>query len=131
MRWSAQAAIDEESRSALHEKLRLEKTEQPAERHNIFRTVLHSSLPPQEKTSQRLGQEGFVAIAAGGETCGRMLTLAIYYILANRDRIMPMLTMELEAVMPTPETQPELKALEQLPWLVRINAQSSPYTCLD
>ena len=37
------------------------------ERHNIFHTCLESSLPPHEKRANRLGQEGFVAIAAGAK----------------------------------------------------------------
>ena len=120
MQWSAQATIDEEH-SASNGPLGPKKAGQSTKRHNVFRTILHSSLPPEEKTPKRLGQEGFVAIAAGGETCGRMLTIAIYHILANKDRVMPMLTRELMGVMPIPDTRPELQALEQLPWLV------SPY----
>ena len=117
MRSSAQAAIDEES-SSIDDEIERIQTQKSVKRHNVFHTIIHSSLSPQEKTSKRLGQEGFVAIAAGGETCGRMMTLAIYYILANRDRVMPMLEQELRQVMPTPEIQPDLNALEQLPWLV-------------
>ena len=94
MQRSAQAAIDEES-SSVNEKLELEETEESdiltTNRHNVFHTILRSALPPQEKGPKRLGQEGFVAIAAGGETCARMLTHAIYYILANKDRVVPML----------------------------------------
>lgn len=122
MQRSAQAAIDEESSSSVNEKLDLEETEESdmltTSRHNIFHTILRSPLPPQEKGPKRLGQEGFVAIAAGGETCSRMLTHAIYYILANKDRVMPMLRQELMQVMPTPDVQPELKTLEDLPYLV-------------
>ena len=88
-------------------------------RHNIFHTCLQSSLPPPEKTPDRLGQEGFVAIAAGGETCARMLSNALYYILTNEDRVMPHLKRELSEVMPTPKIRPEWKELERLPYLVR------------
>ena len=72
-------------------------------RHNIFQTILRSSVPPQEKTAKRLGQEGFVAIAAGGEICGRMMTDALYHTLANKDQVMPILAKELAEVMPTPD----------------------------
>ena len=123
MRRSAQSAIDEEASSfSVDEKPNLEESEKSVtsatKRHNIFRTILQSSLPPQEKAPKRLAQEGFVAIAAGGETCGRMMSNALYYILANKDRVMPMLTQELMEAMPTPNVQPELKTLEQLPYLV-------------
>ncbi|KAL9039717.1 MAG: hypothetical protein Q9180_002361, partial [Flavoplaca navasiana] len=131
MRQSAQSAIDEmpsypstpNAKEAHNSLLSI------VNRHNIFHTCLKSSLPPWEKTSKRLGQEGFVAIAAGGETCGRMMTNAIYYILANRDRVMPPLMKELEGVMPKPDTQPLLRDLEQLPYLVSLRPPSLlPYS---
>lgn len=88
-------------------------------RHDIFQTILRSSLPPQENTSKRLGQEGFVAIAASGETCGRIITNVLYHILVNEDRVMPILAKELAEVMPTPDVQPNLKDLERMPYLLR------------
>ena len=122
MRQSAQFALDEVS-SPLGDKIPdFENTGEsglPAkERHNIFRTILQSSLPPEEKSSERLGQEGFVAIAAGGETCARMLSNGLYFIYVNKDRVLPTLLQELMEVMPAPDVQPDLKALEQLPYLV-------------
>lgn len=98
-------------------------------RHNIFQTILNSPLPPHEKTSKRLGQEGFVAIAAGGETCGRMMTNALYHILANKDRVMPIVAKELAEVMPTPDVQPRLKDLERMPYLVRLPRLSDHWFC--
>lgn len=122
MRQSAQSAIDEMTSYPSNPKAKeADKSLLPiVNRHNIFHTCLKSSLPLREKTSKRLGQEGFVAIAAGGETCGRMMTNAIYYILANRDRVMPPLMEELMSVMPTRDTQPLLRDLEQLPYLVSL-----------
>lgn len=121
MQKSASIAIDEWESTL--DKSALEDTESSQvstmNRHNIFQTILKSSLPPQEKTPKRLGQEGFVAIAAGGETCGRMMTNALYHILANKERVMPVLAKELAEVMPTPEIQPQLKDLERMPYLVR------------
>lgn len=93
-------------------------------RHNIFHTVLKSNLPAPEKLPKRLGQEGFVAIAAGGETCGRMLTNGVYYTIANKERVWSQLKEELWQVMPTLEVQPDLKALEQLPYLVLLQTHS-------
>ena len=120
MRQAAQSAIEEMPASLSRDDS--VKEEQPllplAQRHNIFHTILKSSLPTSEKTSKRLGQEGFVAIAAGGETCGRMMTSAVYYIVANRARVMPPLMAELKRVMSTPDVVPELRSLEQLPYLV-------------
>lgn len=121
MRQAAQSAIDEEPASLqVAEGSKEEEFLLPIiDHHNIFHTVLKSSLPPSEKTSKRLGQEGVVAIAAGGETCARMMTNAFYYILANKERVMPPLMAELKSVMPTPDVVPELRSLEQLPYLVR------------
>ncbi len=130
MQRSAQSSIDEE-KSSPDNKVDIEEANSTVKRHNIFHTILHSALPPPEKTAKRLGQEGFVAIAAGGETCSRMLTLAIYYVLANRDRVLAPLMQELTTVMPTPDIQPELKALEQLPYLVRLSRPPPPLTTPD
>lgn len=42
----------------------------------------------------------------------------LYYNLANRKRVMPVLMPELMGVMSTPNVEPELRSLEQLPYLV-------------
>ena len=109
MRKSASVAINEwDSDSGKSGQENSDKSSYPTiERHNIFHTCLQSSLPPAEKSPERLGQEGFVSIAAGGETCGRMLTNALFYILANKDRVMPALNEELFEIMPTPEVRPD------------------------
>jgi len=121
MRREAQAAIDEASMSLTVDEEKTEKSVLPTtKRHNIFRTILQSSLPSQEKEQMRLGQEGFVAIAAGGETCGRMMSTAVYYVMAHKTQVMPRLSQELLEVMPTRDAQPDLKDLEQLPYLVSI-----------
>lgn len=121
MQRAAQSAIEEAPASLCEDKDRKEDGSvlSTIKHHNIFHTILESSLPPSEKVSKRLGQEGFVTIAAGGETCGRMLTNALYYILTNRERVMPTLMKELKSVMPTLDVVPEWRRLEQLPYLVR------------
>ena len=131
MRKSASVAIDEwGSNSGESGQEYSDKPSFPTiERHNIFHTCLQSSLPPAEKSPERLGQEGFVAIAAGGETCGRMLTNALFHILTNKDRVMPGLKKELFEIMPTPEIRPDWQDLERLPYLVRI-PPSPPASCV-
>ena len=124
MRRSAKAAIDTQDATHEHDSSGIIKQHVPLQdHHNIFQTILESTLPQTEKAAERLGQEGFVAIAAGGETCARMMSNAVYYVLANNDRAVPMLAQELEEVMPSLDAQPELKKLEQLPYLV----SPSPY----
>ena len=83
----------------------------------IFHEILSSDLPASEKHEKRLGEEGFVVIAAGGETTGRTLTVATYFIISN-PRVLSNLTVELRNTMPLPYDKPKLKELEQLPWLV-------------
>jgi cytochrome P450 len=117
MRLSADAAIAEEAALSPNEEA---KGTIGASSHNIFRTILNSSLPLAEKEAKRLGQEGFVAIAAGGETCGRMLTRAIYYVLENKERVMPPLMKELRSVMHAKDTVPILSELERLPYFTGI-----------
>lgn len=88
-------------------------------RFDLFDTILSTkSLPESEKAYDRIAQEGFVAIVAGGETTGRALTVATYHILANSETVLPRLMDELYEVMPEPGSRPSLKELENMPWLV-------------
>lgn len=50
---------------------------------NLFDFVYHSSLPAQEKTLNRLAEEAFVVITAGGDTVARALTCGIYHLVSN------------------------------------------------
>lgn len=88
----------------------------------IFHEMLSSYLPALEKSAKRLGEEGFVIIAAGGETTGRVLTAAFYYLLSNPDSLRRLRT-QLEEAMPDSQQTLELNALEQLPWLVSIDGR--------
>lgn len=96
---------------------------------NIFRTIIDDDgLPPAEKVFDRISQEGVVVIAAGGETTATTLAVGTYFVLACRDAIQPRLNEELRRVMPTPDSRPSLRELEQLPWLVRfVLTFSRPY----
>lgn len=91
----------------------------PPSKPNLFRSILSSSsLGLAEKDSRRIAQEAFVAIVAGGETTGRVLTTATFFVLANRAAVLPRLVAELKSVMPEADAKPTLKELEKLPWLV-------------
>lgn len=86
---------------------------------NVFSSILASKvLSPEEKEENRIAQEGFVVLVAGGETTARVLTTATYHLLANKETALAMLKEELTAVMADPDTQVDVKTLEQLPWLV-------------
>lgn len=98
-----------------------EKTENELDMQSgtIFDACLTASqLPPEEKKVDRLTQEAFTFVAAGGETTARMIAYAVFYILQNKERVVPKLKKELEAAMPDPNIPLEWKAAEQLPWLV-------------
>ena len=85
---------------------------------SIFRAILSSSLPTDEKKRNRIAQEGFVVIAAGGETTARVLATASFHLLANRDSVLVKLKDELVTTMEDPNTRPNIGTLEKLPWLV-------------
>ncbi|KAL9078853.1 MAG: hypothetical protein Q9157_002223 [Trypethelium eluteriae] len=89
-------------------------TKRPA----LFRTILSSNLPIEEKSLGRLSHESLVFVGAGGETCARHMTNATYYILANQDRVLPRLRKELDSVMPSADTMVSSYDLQKLPWLV-------------
>lgn len=65
-----------------------------------------------------MADEAFTLIAAGGETTARIICLALFYVLADKDSIMPHLMEELVSVMPEKTMNPRLKDLENLSWLV-------------
>jgi cytochrome P450 len=88
---------------------------------NVWTTILSSKLSPEEKQAVRMADEAFTLIAAGGETTARVICLALFYVLADKESIMPRLMQELVSVMPDMSTKPKLRALERLPWLVGAN----------
>lgn len=97
---------------------------------SVFESILASKgLSPKEKEPDRLAQEGFVVLVAGGETTARVLTTATYHLLANRGCALQRLKDELTTIMVEPDTQVAVKDLEQLPWLVCIYSPPLPAEC--
>jgi cytochrome P450 len=82
----------------------------------LFKSLLDSDLPPQEKTIDRLQDEGVTLVGAGQETVKGALTIATYYILQN-PTVTKKLKEELLVAFPEPANPPELSKLEQLPYL--------------
>ncbi|MCJ1440789.1 MAG: hypothetical protein MMC23_001275 [Stictis urceolatum] len=98
---------------------------------NIFHTLLHSkSLSAEEKEADRIAQEAFVVIVAGGETTARVLTTATFRLLDNRNTALKKLRQELDGVFEAAETTAPLKILEQLPWLTAVIKESLRITAL-
>ena len=87
---------------------------------NLFHSILSSNLPVAEKRQDRIAQDGFVILVAGGETTARVLATATYHLLANPDSSLLNLKKELAVVMEDPKIRPDIRTLEQLPWLVCI-----------
>ena len=100
------------------------KTTQPSDGATIksikvFESILASRcLSAEEKDENRIAQEGFVLLVAGGETTARVLTTATFHLLANKETVLLRLKQELATVMVDPDMELDVKTLEQLPWLV-------------
>lgn len=86
----------------------------------IFREVLNSDLPPEEKTIDRLWHDGQTFNIAGAETTAWTLGNITYYLLANPG-ILRRLQEELRGVVKDGRVEETSTAeLEQLPFLVRL-----------
>jgi hypothetical protein len=85
---------------------------------DVFNGILYSGLPEDEKSVDRLSQDGFLAITAGGDPIARTLAIGTYYLLTSPQDLR-LLCKELDAVMPDRHKLPELAELESLPFLVR------------
>ena len=96
----------------------------------IFHELLSTNLPASEKSAKRMGEEAFVIIAAGGETTGRTLTAATYFLLSDPEACAK-LKAELKQAIPDEEKMPKLKELEQLPWLVSLPVDLSASKSID
>jgi hypothetical protein len=85
---------------------------------DVFNGILYSGLPEDEKSVDRLSQDGFLAITAGGDPIARTLAIGTYYLLTKPEDLR-LLCKELDAIMPDRNKLPELAELETLPFLVR------------
>ena len=94
-----------------------EKTEPPYA--PLFVSIQESSLPEHEKDVERLAQEGFIMIGAGGETTSRILSMAFFHIISE-PRVLKRLQNEIMMVMPNATVIPSVKALDELVYLVII-----------
>lgn len=85
---------------------------------NIFTTILNAEIPPAEKTAERLNDEGFVMVVAGGETTARALTNIIYYLFTYPEWLAEVRA-EVDKVMPEVNSLPSSSVIEhQCPTLV-------------
>ncbi|KAF1974959.1 benzoate 4-monooxygenase cytochrome P450 [Bimuria novae-zelandiae CBS 107.79] len=88
----------------------------------IFEALLSPSMPPEERTLERMTDEGFIITAAGLETTSRFLTNTTTHLLLNTD-CLAKLRAELKTVMPAPGDCPPCSVLENLPYLSAVVAE--------
>ena len=88
-----------------------------SEPRTLFHAIDASNLPPEQKTLDRLTQEGVTVLVAGSETTARLLSHTIFHLLDNPS-IIEKIRQEVNSVMGSQEHVPDAKVLEALPWLV-------------
>jgi cytochrome P450 len=88
-------------------------------RSSMLAAFLDSDLPEPEKTAHRIAGEAQIAIGAGTLTSSHALKHATYHLLANPP-ILERLMGDLQKAIPDPESPPNLRELEQIPYLVAI-----------
>ncbi|KAG6358760.1 hypothetical protein INS49_012279 [Diaporthe citri] len=91
----------------------LNAKEPKASDENMFAALADPSLPAEERTLERLEDEGFVILAAGTETTAYSLSVTMFYLLDNPG-IFSELYDEIKGVMPDPAECPPLATLENL-----------------
>ncbi|KAG9941926.1 alcohol oxidase, partial [Aureobasidium melanogenum] len=95
----------------------LARKQDPSRSHRtIFEELRDSDLPPQEKTIERLMDEGFILVGAGGETTAQTLAVLTFHLL-NNPLVLQKLQHELDTLMPNPEGQVSWQQLEQSSYL--------------
>jgi cytochrome P450 len=82
----------------------------------LSQAILNADLPHEERSQDRLAQDGFVAIAAGGDPPARTMTECTYYLLTNTI-ILKKLLQELDRLMPEVSVLAPMQNLEQSPYL--------------
>ncbi len=97
------------------------------ERNTIFHELRDSTLPPEEKTLDRLAGEGLAIVGAGSETTARALFLTAYHLLRDRD-VLARLRAELKPVFAIDRPSVPLVELEHLPYLTAVILEGLRYS---
>ncbi|KAH8697528.1 benzoate 4-monooxygenase cytochrome P450 [Talaromyces proteolyticus] len=84
---------------------------------SIFNALVDPALPAEERTLDRLTEEGMIVLGAGAETTANTLTLGAFHLIKNRDKMLKLRHELTNTVMPNSTSQPSWKQLEQLPYL--------------
>ena len=91
----------------------------PPEKMTMFHALTAPEVPLEERSLQRLEDEGLVLFAAGTETTATTLSIALFYIL-NDKSVHSKLREELDQAIPTAHHPTTWRELEKLPYLVRV-----------
>ncbi|KAJ6185655.1 hypothetical protein N7519_006956 [Penicillium mononematosum] len=83
---------------------------------SVMEVMCGPTMPEDMRSAVRLNNEGFAMIIGGTETTARSMVIAAFHILKN-ESIKAKLREELGTVMPTPESRPTWRQLEQLSYL--------------
>ena len=112
--------------NAIAEKMLIEtdgKKYEEKEHPTIFYEIIHSELPPSEKTPKRLEGEAAAILGAGAVTTAWTLTVAMYHLTVQPQKL-ERLQHEIRAIMPDPHQPATLQQLEQLPYLTSVIMES-------
>lgn len=85
----------------------------------IFDALVSPSVPPQEKTLDRLEDESALLLGAGTETTARAIAVSMFHLMNNKEMGLK-LREELKTVLKTPQSKASWTDLERLPYLVRM-----------
>ncbi|GAB1208252.1 hypothetical protein APSETT445_006993 [Aspergillus pseudonomiae] len=91
----------------------------PPEKMTMFHALTAPEVPPEERSLQRLEDEGLVLFAAGTETTATTLSIALFYIL-NDKSVHSKLREELDQAIPTAHHPTTWRELEKLPYLTAV-----------
>ncbi|KAH7386033.1 benzoate 4-monooxygenase cytochrome P450 [Pyrenochaeta sp. MPI-SDFR-AT-0127] len=94
----------------------------------IFQALTDPSIPPHERTLERLRDEGLLVLAAGLETTARFLTNTVCYMVTYPG-VLSKLRSELDSVITYPDAQPTWTQLETLPYLRAFINESLRFNC--
>jgi len=84
----------------------------------IFHALRDCDLPPEEKTLQRLCDEGEILVGAGSETTAQTLARMFFYLAGDGKRLLGRLRRELDEAAPDAARIPSWGELQRLPYLV-------------
>lgn len=94
--------------------------QKPSEKYpTIFHEILSSDLPSEEKSYNRLVQEGSSLIGAGVETTSNTLNVILFNLLENKSQL-NRLQKELQSLMPNSAQLSSWSELEKLPYLTAV-----------